>query len=132
VTWNPLTYRPSGLVTLWLVSIAGTFILLWLLTSEGMLGGKVNGDISFGLIFLSAGVSLSLWFLIVYQRWARRGFLPGAAQEPLVGLVSLIKQVGRWYVGFTLVVFGLANVVVYGVSLWFLMSGIIRAIGGGG
>lgn len=96
-----------------------------------MLGGKVGGDISFGLIFLSGGVSLSLWFLIVYQSWARRGFLPGAAQEP-PGLVSHIKQVGRWYVGFTLVVFGLANVVVYGVSLWFLVSGIIRAIGGRG
>jgi len=131
VTWNPLTYRTSGLITLWLVSIAGTLVLLWLLTSDRILGGKVSGDISFGLIFLSGGVSLSLWFLIVYQRWARRGFLPGAALEPL-GLVSLIKQVGRWYVGFTLVVFGLANVVVYGVSLWFLVSGIIRAIGGGG
>jgi hypothetical protein len=96
-----------------------------------MLGGKVNGDISFGLILLFAGFAITLWSLIVYQSWSHKGFFPGRAHDH-AGLVPRMKQAGRWYAAFTLGVFLLANLAVYFMSLWFLVSGIIHVMASSG
>ena len=129
--WKILQYSQSRLITLFLSSIGATLLLIWVLTSDRMLAGKVNGNISFGGILLFAGFAITWWSLIVYQSWSRKGFLPGVADDN-AGLAPRVKQVGRWYAAFTLGVFLLANLVIYFVSVWFLVSGIISAVGGSG
>lgn len=129
--WKILKYRQSSLLILWLLSLGATLLVLWVFTSDRLLGSRVGGDISFGLTFLFAGISLSLWWLILYQGWSCKGFLPGVAHGH-AGVVSRIKQISRGYAAFTLGAFLLANLVIYIVSVWFLVSGIVRVIGTSG
>ncbi len=124
----PLKYSLSTLLVLWLASLGGTLLVLWVVTSDRILGAKLSGDISFGMIFLLAAFSLSFWALILYQCWSRWGLLPWLAKESAQP-VSWMKLIFQWHAALTLGLFVLADLVLYGVSIWYLVIGIIRAVG---